>query len=211
MIIAVLFAFATCAFAQTSPDSSLSPEEFILGTTSPDLLLQRGDVRDDLQLSTEQTLKIIDIQQYVADETQAIANPPTEGDDTPQTSFEAVRRYAIDQVDQVLTPDQMKRLKQIALQLTGYSALARTEVQKQLDLPKDVAIKVYDLANEEHRANESVMDKFQSGELTAEQFPQIIKKNRQILNNEIAKVLPQSVKDRFKALGGRPFKASTTI
>jgi DNA-directed RNA polymerase beta' subunit len=208
LIIIALSLLTAGAWAQAAPDSSSSPEEIILGTTSPDLLLKRGDVRDDLHLSTEQSLKIIDIQTYVETQVETASEPVAEGDDSaPGTNFDAVRKYAIQQVGQLLTPDQMKRLKQIALQLTGYSALARPDVQKEIVLSRELAIQIEDLASEEHRANESVLQKYQDGDLTIEQFPEIIKKNRQTLNDEIGKILPQSVKDKFKSLGGRQFKA----
>jgi hypothetical protein len=191
-------------------DFSTSPVEIILGTSSPDLLLMRGDVRDDLQLSSEQSIKILTIQSSFQDESSKISPPTTEEDDGTETSYDALRKYAIDQVDQVLSPEQMKRLKQISLQLTGYSALAGADVQKQFDLSKDLQIKIYDLANEEQHADDSVMDKYENGDLTPDQMPTIIKKNRQVLNAELSKILPESVKDKFKSLGGRTFKTSTT-
>jgi len=210
-ILAATTMFAACAFAQVAGDSSANAEDMILGTSSPDLLLMRGDVRDDLQLSTDQSIKILTIQDSIQDESSNLPEAKEDDLQNPDTSYEALRKYAIDQVDQVLTSEQMKRLKQIALQLTGYSALARADTQKQIELSKDLQIKIYDLANEERLANDSVMDKYQSGDLAAEQLPEIIKKNHQVLNDEIGKILPDGIKDKFKALGGKTFKVSATL
>ena len=203
----VLSVVASLACAQTSLEPANNTEELLLGTSSPDILLQRGDVRDDLQLSMDQSIKLFDLQDKVQSEEEQLATPAAEGDDSPQVSYEAIRKYATEQIDLLLTPDQNKRLKQIALQITGYSALARTELQKQVGMPKDLAIKIYDLTNEERQANQSVIEKFGAGHLTPDQYPEIIKKNHATLNKEIGKLLPQSLKDRFNALCGRIFKA----
>jgi len=213
----VMSLLACTAFAQDVPDSTTTTEEVVLGTTSPDMLLRRGDVRDDLQLSTDQSIKILTIQSTMADQasqatqTDTVAKPASDDEPAqPDTSYDALRRYAIEQYDHILTSDQLKRLKQISLQLTGYSALAWNDVQKQVDLSKDLQIKIADLCNEEHHANESVLAKFAEGELAPEALPEKVKKNHQILNDEIEKVIPDSVKDKFKSLWGRTFKPTAT-
>lgn len=213
----VMCLLAGAALAQNVPDATTTTEDIILGTTSPDLLLRRGDVRDDLQLSADQSVKILTLQDSLAQQSDSLAQQTPGADKAtaddqaaPETTYEALRKYAFEQFNQILTPEQMKRLRQISLQLTGYSALSWADVQKQMDLPKDLQDKIADLAAEEHRANASVLSKYETGDLLAEQIPEKIKKNHQILNDEIAKILPESVKDKFRALCGRTFKASNT-
>lgn len=207
----VVFTFlAGAAFAQDVPDATTTTEEVVLGTTSPDMLLRRGDVRDDLQLSSDQSVKILTIQTAIEDQASAAPKPTADEPAQPDTSFDALRKYAIEQYDQILTPEQHKRLREISLQLTGYSALAWADVQKQVDLPKDLQIKIADLCNEEHHANESVLERYEAGDLAPEALPEKVKKNHQILNDQIAKILPDAIKEKFKALSGRPFKPTQT-
>ena len=219
LILAAVAALTACSFAQSVDTGSLPPEELILGTSIPDKLLDRHDVQEDLGLTTEQKLKFYDAEAQVQAQVQvqsmvegAQADPNADTPAQPvQPSFDALRKRMIEQVDKILTPSQMKRLKQIALQLNGYAALTHAEVQRALDIPKETVIRIEELATTEHRADSAVFDKYEDGDITADKIPEIVRKNRSVLNAEIGKLLTQGQKDQFKAMCGKPFKGATSI
>ncbi len=173
--------------------------------SNPAMLLQRDDVRADLQITDEQKSKLFDLQEGLkARFTEAFQ---TAGDDAEarKKAMENIGKKIVEEVNQILTAAQQTRLKEIAVQLFGYSVVTQPDFQKSLTLTDDEKSKIADLKSRMDKATAAAWAKVRTGEI---QFPDALdtmKKNQKILNDEIAKILTQAQKDKFKALGGKTF------
>jgi DNA-directed RNA polymerase beta' subunit len=107
---------------------------------------------------------------------------------------------------EVLTADQVKRLKELYVQRVGARAVLREDFQTELKFTPDQKSKIEALQKTQQEANQSVMEKVRSGELERTAVQDIMKKNETALTDELNKVLTADQKAKLKALEGTPFK-----
>ena len=107
---------------------------------------------------------------------------------------------------EVLTADQVKRLKELYVQRVGARAVLREDFQTELKITPDQKSKIEALQKTQQEANQSVMEKVRSGELERTAVQDIMKKNETALTDELNKVLTADQKAKLKALEGTPFK-----
>jgi len=169
-------------------------------------LLFRSDVQTDLQLTADQKTKLDALR------TSMRGQRGGAGGGTPPTADEmkARRDEQQKQVAAILTPEQVKRLGEIAIQVAGDQAVLEPDVQKQLDLTADQKAKIKDLQDKQREANQSIRDKVQSGEIQRDASRDLMQKNNQAMSDEIHKLLTEAQLAKLKTLGGTPFKADET-
>src|SRR5262245_33364438 len=107
----------------------------------------------------------------------------------------------IPKLQQVLTPDQLERLKQIQLQASGIDQWTEPEIAKELDLTDEQKRKITDLRNEYNRRQQQLDGDFQ------QRFARIRELNNE-RDNKALELLSADQQARLTALKGAPFDVS---
>ena len=172
---------------------------------NPAMLLQRDDVRGDLQITDEQKAKLYDLQQGLSSRFREAMQAGGDDPEVRRKAFENIGKKIAEEVNAILTVAQQTRLKEIAIQLAGFSSATIAEVQKGLAVTDEQKTKISDLVTRMKKASAEAWEKVRAGEI---QFPDALdtmKKNQKVLNIEIGKILTQAQKDKLKTLGGKAF------
>ena len=172
-------------------------------------MLMRQDVQNDLKLTADQKAKIEAISQKYREQMRSRMGGPGMGQGDWQARIDEMRKMMEAQdteVNQVLTPQQQKRMKEIRLQLMGPAALLEQEVQKELGLTSQQVSKIEDLQRKASEANMSLFQKMRDGSVTREQVQQAMQNNQKALEAETMKVLTPEQQGKLKAMRGAEFK-----
>src|SRR6185295_13849738 len=146
-------------------------------------------VQEDLKLSEEQTKKVTDLG---AKQREAFRGLQGSSRDEWRKKFEESAKETQKSVGEILTPDQAKRLKQIAIQFRGAGAVEDEEVGKALALTDDQKEKLKDLREEMLKSRqEGGGDRGAARKKIAEKFQGI---------------LTDAQKSKWKELTGEEFK-----
>lgn len=172
---------------------------------APTILLQRDDVRTDLQLTDDQKSKLFDMYQGIRQRFMEVGRQNFADDKERSAAFQNIGKKVAEEVNAVLTPGQQTRLKEIAYQLSGFSSAVVKDVQKSLGLTDAQKTKIDDLKARLDVANRAVFQKARDGEIQFADVQDTTKKNQKVLSDEIGKILTQSQKDKLKTLGGKTF------
>ncbi len=170
-------------------------------------LLRRTDVQDDLKLTTEQKDKLAAMQE----EMQTAMREKFAGGERPSREemgklFAEMGKKMDEGIATILTPDQVKRLDEIAVQMAGNAAALNPKYAKGLAITPDQKAKMDALQATMQKANAAIREKVQSGEIDREGMTALVKKNSDALNAEIGKILTGAQKDKLKAMSGAPFE-----
>ena len=175
------------------------------GSTNPAMLLRRDDVRGDLQITDDQKSKLYDLEQGLRQRFTEAMRTAGEDAETRRKAFENIGKKIVEEVNQILTAGQRTRLREIAIQVNGFSAASQPDVQKDLGLTEAQKAKIADLMSRMQKATRDAWQKVQAGEIQYTDVQEVMKKNQKILNDEIGKILTQPQKDKFKTLAGKTF------
>lgn len=184
----------------------------MMGGGSRTGLLMRRDVAADIKLTDEQKSSLEKIQAE-AQETmrnrieEMRANGGGFDRDAMRAEMEAFQKSNDEKIKAVLSTQQWNRLGQIQIQLAGNRAVMMPDVQKALGMTKEQIQQLESLRQNQEAANADLMQRMRDGELDREQMTEISKKNNEIMNAEIAKVITPEQAQALKKLGGEPFKA----
>lgn len=180
------------------------------------MLLARTDVQEDLKLTDDQKTKL----DTMRDEMMASMRERFQrgggggngggGGERPSREVMQKQRVAMekevnDKLAAILTADQIKRVKEISVQMAGSSSVYREEIAKELAITEAQKTKLDELQTTMNRANRSLFEKVRNQEIDMESAQASMKKNSDALNAEIDKVLTSAQKDKLKAMGGSPF------
>ena len=180
--------------------------EQMAAQSDPLQLIYRKDVQRDLKLELGQRNKLDNFHdRQLADLRQArIQN---RRNNAPLIEMEEKQRKDTqDKIDELLTDAQKARLKQIALQLQGESAVLMAAVQKELAVTPDQVQQFASLQAARDAKISALQNSDQMprrGQNMADQVKQIQKE----LNEGIAAVLTEEQAQKLKKLFGDPFKA----
>jgi hypothetical protein len=189
-------------------------------------LVNRHDVQTDLALTADQIAKITEIRNSFRTPRNsggAAGGAGTAGAATgagtgfgakataPSAADQAARRArAADeqkQIEAVLTEDQIKRIKEIRIQLEGDLAVTEPDVQTQLDVTADQKAQIKKLQDGLRDANASVMQKMQDQSIDRTEGRATMQKNNDTMKAELHKLLTPAQVDKLSALGGKHFEA----
>lgn len=109
-------------------------------------------------------------------------------------------------IEAILTPDQMKRLGEILIQMQGDQAVADPDVQTAINFTDDQKAKLKDLTTKYREATRSLMEKVRSQELDQAAAREAMTTNQKALTDEIHKILTPEQVEKLKTMGGAPFK-----
>ena len=182
------------------------------------MLLGREDVKADLALTSEQADKLAalnDRDAMMANFQQAMKDAgisdfsemrTPEGQKKMAPIMEKMQSDMRKKIDAILTPDQSKRLDQINIQFNGNRSVTQKDVAKAIGLTDDQSKAIADLQKKQSAAMQGLFQQVQSGELTREDMQDKMKKNGEILDSEIGKLLTDAQKAKLKEMGGKKFE-----
>ena len=167
-------------------------------------LIMMPSVQKELEIVDDQKSKLSDASQSMRDSMQDVFSgmqPPTQ-DMTPeerqksmdemQKKMQPVQEKYQKAVESILLPNQVKRLKEIALQVAGTQALNDKKVQEELKLSADQVAKI-------KKINEDMAKKMQSLFADAAGDFQSLQPKMQELNQATEKLLVAALTDAQKA------------
>lgn len=172
---------------------------------APMALVAREEVQKELNLTDDQKTKLTDLRASVRTKGQE-ARQSAGQDRAAQTEAMAkINADAQKSLAEILTPDQLKRVKELQVQWTGPSiVLSDKEVQATLGITDDQKTKLTDLQARERTANTELQQKVRSQEIDQTQARETRTKNAKILEDEIGKVLTDAQKSKLAEMGGKP-------
>lgn len=190
------------------------------GDSSGVMLLQRTDVRADLKLTDEQKDKLTALQDEAQQEMQAMfqRNRGNGGGgggrgNGPSAEQQAAMKKFFDEqkakVAKILDAGQMKRLREINIQMAGNSAAAWEDVQKELGLSETQVASIKDVQKKQRDEMRAMFEKMRAGGERPD--PETMRATRKQMtektNSAIGAVLTDKQKDKLKELGGAKFEA----
>ncbi|MCS7187988.1 MAG: hypothetical protein N3B10_14375 [Armatimonadetes bacterium] len=168
-------------------------------------LLRSPQVQQELKITEEQRTKLEQLGEQLREKFRGLGQelrglPPEER----EKRIESLNAEVEKELAKVLDEKQLKRLKQIALQVEGYAALARPSVAKEVGLTEGQLKQILEILRE---ANEKRRALFQQGPPADPQARfQEMQKIRQWVEEQIGKLLTEQQKKKWQQLIGEPFK-----
>ncbi len=170
-------------------------------------LVNRPDVQTEIKVTDDQKSKLQSIQQEQMERgRQAFQGFQDMSEAERAAAFQKIQAENAKATLAILTNDQKTRLKELAIQQMGISSVTHAEVQKQLELSDAQVTKIKDLQTKQQAANASLREKVMNQEIDREQFQESSRKNNEVMNTELGKVLTDAQKAKLTSLGGKPFK-----
>lgn len=184
---------------------------------NPLMLLTRADVKADLALTDEQSDKLAAMNDQTAmrdkfmkamqDSGLSFEEMRTdEGRKKMAPIMEKIQADMKKEVEAVLTPTQVKRLAEINIQFNGNRSVLQKDVAKAVGLTEEQNKAIADLQKKQQAAMQGLFQQIQSGELTREDMQEKMKKNGEILDSEIGKLMTEAQKAKLKEMGGKKFE-----
>jgi hypothetical protein len=172
-------------------------------------VLFRNDVQTDLQLTDAQKTKLTEYRQSMRGQggRRGQGGGGGQGGGFNREEMAARRAEQEKKLAEILTPEQVKRLKEIQIQLAGAQAIVQPDVQKELGLDAAQTKKIEDLQKGFRDANQSVQERMRSNEIDRQKAMEARRTNTEALRTELQKVLTAAQAEKLKTLGGKPFKA----
>jgi Spy/CpxP family protein refolding chaperone len=163
-------------------------------------LLRSPQVQQELKLTDQQKQQLEQLGEQWREKMRGLRDLPPE---ERRQKVQGMRAEVEKQLSQILNEQQMKRLKQIALQVEGYAALERPEIADQVGLTKEQRQKIRDILRQ---ADEKRREAFQQGQGDRQAAFQRMREIRQWVDGEIEKLLTAEQKKKWQELVGAPFK-----
>jgi Spy/CpxP family protein refolding chaperone len=160
-------------------------------------LLNQKSVQEELKLSEEQVKKANELWEKQRESFQGLRDLSQE---ERRTKLQEAAKANDKAVAEILKPEQLKRVKQIALQQQGARALANPEVAKTLNLSDEQKNKIQDIQS---KAFEEMRG------LGRDQGEEARQKRQEVMkatNEKVMGVLTAEQKTKLKAMQGEPFK-----
>jgi Spy/CpxP family protein refolding chaperone len=162
------------------------------------MLLRQKSVREELKLPADATKKIFDFtykQQQAAAETHKLPK------EEQKTKRESMTKENEDFLHTALTPEQHKRLKQIAIQTAGLLFVTQPKLAQELNLTPEQKEQAKKLAEETDGKTYEVMQA-KSKEGRYEKLAEL----RKASDKKLAQILTAEQRQKMKELAGEPFQ-----
>ena len=183
---------------------------------NPLMLLTREDVQEDLGLNSDQKLKVAEYFAPDAMRERMMSVFQNSGMSFEDMRSEEGRKKMQDimtkQMDSMkkeiegwLTPDQVKRVGQISIQINGNRSILSKDIAKALELTSAQQAKIDGLQKSSGEAMQALMQKMRDQELSREEMQEKMKKNGDIMNTELGKVLTDNQRAKLTEMGGKKF------
>lgn len=176
------------------------------GGGSPVQLLQREEVQTELKLTEDQKSKLSGLQQKMMDKMrESFQGGERPSQEKMREIFTKVGEEIQKEVDGILTPEQNKRLKELAVQRSGNAAVLNPATAKELGLTEEQNTKIKSLQEKQNEANQAIGEKIRNGELEGREGFEKMQANQKVFDEELGKILTEAQKTKLKEMGGKPF------
>ena len=186
------------------------------GGGNPLMLLAREDVQEDLALTSEQKEKLLEFtgqeamrnrfMKFMQDSGMSFEDMRSEeGRKKLAPMMEKMQADMKKEIEAVMTPAQVKRLGEINVQFNGNRSVMQKDIAKALAITEAQQTKIDALNKGVGEARRALMEKMRNQELSMEEFQEKNKKNDDILDAEIGKVLTDAQKAKLSEMGGKKF------
>lgn len=169
-------------------------------------LLRREDVQGELKLTADQKSKLTTIQEGQREKMREVFQNAGGDQDAMRAAMAKMQAENSKETMAVLTADQQKRLKELAVQRMGNGAAMNADIQKEIGVTDDQKAKMKELQDKQMAASQALMEKMRNQEIDREQMMASMQKNTAILNTEVGKILTDAQKAKLTAMGGKAFK-----
>jgi Spy/CpxP family protein refolding chaperone len=205
-VIVVIAAVACSAFAQGGGGGRRGGGQRGGGGNqyAPLTLVRNEAVQKELNITDDQKTKITDLQASVRTKSQEARTAAGDDRTAQQEAMRKVNADAVKSLNEILTPEQAKRLRELQIQWTGVGIVATDkDVQTTLGITDDQLTKIKDLQTRQAAANREAQ---QSANGDRAAITEARTKNEKILIEEINKVLTDAQKAKLAELGGKPME-----
>ncbi|HZV07151.1 MAG TPA: hypothetical protein VE999_18865 [Gemmataceae bacterium] len=162
------------------------------------MLVRQKSVQEDLKVAPEQRQKIHAFADKQWKKVQAMR---AESEAERTRGFEAMAKENQDFLKNTLTPEQCKRLNQIAMQVAGLLWVMRSDVAAELKLTDDQKQKIRTLHREAHKEAQEAL-RSNNGTVEEEKFRELRQANRKRLMS----VLTDEQKTKWREMAGEQFR-----
>jgi hypothetical protein len=163
-------------------------------------LLTQKSVQEELKLSEDQIKKATELQEKMRGSFN-FKDLKDKGREEIQKALEERAKESDKAAAEILKPEQLKRVKQIVLQLRGSQAFADSAVVEELKLTAEQKEKIQAIQKE---AAESTRSLFQGG--ANEETRKKVEELRKATTEKVTALLSDEQKSKWKERTGEPFK-----
>ncbi len=181
----------------------------------PSALVNRADVQEDLKLTAAQKESLTKLREKQQEDQRAMMENLRNSGGGGGFDREAMTKMIQENqaknekaVNEILTAEQQKRLKEIWVQLQGNRAIMDAKIQDELGFDQGQKDAVKALQAKQQEAAMSLMEKMRNQEIDREQMTEISRKNDEVMLAELGKIMKEDQAAKLKAMGGAPFKAA---
>jgi hypothetical protein len=166
----------------------------------PASLLTRAEVQTELKLTDDQKSKATALQEKLREERQGIFQELR--DASPEERQQIMAKMTEEEfkkVNEILQPEQQKRLKQVWLQQQGEAALAHPMIQEELKLTAEQKTKVGEIMRAQDEQRREI---FQNAQGDREAAMAKMEELRKKTNEKLAGLLTEDQKRQWKEMLG---------
>lgn len=193
---------------QMSANLVQSAVEELAAQSDPLQLIYRKDVQRYLKLELGQRNKLDNFHDKQLAELRQVRMQSRRNNGPVAEMEEKQRKDTQAKIDELLTDDQKARLKHLALQLQGESAVFLADIQKELSVTSD---QLQQFNQIQANRNAKIAELQARGGFQPRRQQDVLDQVKQIqkeMNQGIAAVLTEDQTEKLKKLFGEPFKAA---
>jgi len=178
---------------------------------NPLQLLGRADVEKDVAITEAQLTKLKELNTKMQDARRKamedMRSNPNAGDREAmmkemQKLQEKLNKEQQTELEKILSADQLKRTKEIYVQLTGNRIIMDPAFQKDLAITEKQKEDIKSLQTKQQEANMALFEKLRNQEISREDMQASFEKNNKILDDELGKLLTAEQAEKVKAMKG---------
>jgi nanoRNase/pAp phosphatase (c-di-AMP/oligoRNAs hydrolase) len=173
-------------------------------------LLRVEEVQTELEVSPQQKEALVKMEEQARSERPDFGSFRDMSEADRQAMFEKIRKQAEEakeQLQEVLLPQQLERLDQIALQIRGVQALDDAEVAAKLEITADQKKKLVEVReSQQEKMREQMRELFQGGGGGGGDPRAAFAKVREEMEKEILTVLNAGQQKKFEEMKGEKFE-----
>lgn len=178
---------------------------------NPLQLLGRVDVEKDVVITDEQLTKLKDLNTKMQDARRKAmedmrSNPNSSDREAMMKEMQKLQekwnKEQQTELEKIVSADQLKRTKEIYVQLTGNRIIQDPAFQKELAITDKQKEDMKALQTKQQEASMALFEKMRNQEITREDMQASMEKNNKILDEELGKLLTTEQTDKIKAMKG---------
>ncbi|MFQ3587825.1 MAG: Spy/CpxP family protein refolding chaperone [Fimbriimonadaceae bacterium] len=174
------------------------------------MLVMRADVQRDLKLTDQQKSQVEGLMQRMRSRMESMRGQGQQPG-ANMSAMAEIQRETSESINRILDEQQRKRLGEIQLQLAGPMALARPDVQNQLNLTQQQRTQLRELQAANMQKNREMMEKVRAGQMDRTQIQAEREKLRKEATESMLKILTPEQATRFRQMQGAPFQADANV